>query len=69
MNEIPEIVVKVVPTEHHPTGLGQMGTPLVAPAIANAVAELAGVRLRETPMTPERVRKAEGKVMASQFRL
>jgi isoquinoline 1-oxidoreductase beta subunit len=60
MNEIPEIVVKVVPTENHPTGVGQMATPLVAPAIANAVAELAGVRLRETPMTPERVKRALG---------
>ena len=60
MNEIPEIVVKVVPTENHPTGLGQMATPLVAPAIANAVAELAGVRLRETPMTAQRVKKALG---------
>jgi hypothetical protein len=43
-----------------------MATPLVAPAIANAVAELAGVRLCETPMTRS-VRKAGGKVMASQF--
>ena len=60
MNEIPEIVVKVVPTDNHPTGVGQMATPLVAPAIANAVAELAGVRLRETPMTPLRVKKALG---------
>ena len=60
MNEIPEITVKVVPTENHPTGVGQMATPLVAPAIANAVAELAGVRLRETPMTPDRVKKALG---------
>jgi len=60
MNEIPEIVVKVVPTDNHPTGVGQMATPLVAPAIANAVAELAGVRLRETPMTSERVKKALG---------
>jgi len=60
MNEIPEIVVKVVPTENHPTGVGQMATPLVAPAIANAVAELAGIRLRETPMTPDRVKKALG---------
>jgi isoquinoline 1-oxidoreductase beta subunit len=32
-----------------------MATPLVAPAIGNAVAELAGVRLRHTPMLPSRV--------------
>jgi isoquinoline 1-oxidoreductase subunit beta len=49
-----------VPTKNHPTGVGQMATRLVTPAIANAVAKLAGVRLRETPMTPERVRKALG---------
>jgi isoquinoline 1-oxidoreductase beta subunit len=35
-----------------------MATPLVAPAIANAVAELAGVRLRHTPMLPLRVSAA-----------
>jgi isoquinoline 1-oxidoreductase subunit beta len=60
MNEMPEIAVKVVSTDNHPTGVGQMATPLVAPAIANAVAELAGVRLRDTPMTPLRVKTALG---------
>ncbi|MGP0088825.1 MAG: molybdopterin cofactor-binding domain-containing protein [Xanthobacteraceae bacterium] len=60
MNEIPEIVIDVIATNNHPTGVGQMATPLVGPAIANAVAELTGVRLRETPMTPERVKKALG---------
>jgi isoquinoline 1-oxidoreductase subunit beta len=60
MNEIPEMVIEVVPTNNHPTGVGQMATPLVAPAIANAVAEMTGVRLRHTPMTPERVKQALG---------
>jgi isoquinoline 1-oxidoreductase beta subunit len=60
MNEIPQMFVEVVPTNNHPTGVGQMATPLVGPAIANAVAELTGVRLRETPMTPDRVKKALG---------
>ncbi|HEU5274688.1 MAG TPA: molybdopterin cofactor-binding domain-containing protein [Xanthobacteraceae bacterium] len=60
MNEIPETHIEVVPTDNHPTGVGQMATPLVGPAIANAIAELTGVRLRETPMTPERVKKALG---------
>jgi isoquinoline 1-oxidoreductase subunit beta len=32
-----------------------MGTPVVAPAVSNAFAELTGVRLRHTPMTPDRV--------------
>jgi len=60
MNEIPEMFIEVIPTDNHPTGVGQMATPLVAPAIANAVAELAGVRLRHTPMTPDRVKQALG---------
>jgi len=60
INEIPEMHIELVATNNHPTCVGQMATPLVAPAIANAVAELTGVRLRETPMTPDRVKKELG---------
>src|SRR5712692_2630483 len=60
LNEVPQMFIEVVATDNHPTGVGQMATPLVAPAIANAVAELTGVRLRETPMSPDRVKKALG---------
>src|SRR5215831_11555135 len=51
MSDIPQMHIEVIPTHNHPTGVGQMATPLMAPAIANAVARLTGVRLRETPMT------------------
>jgi CO/xanthine dehydrogenase Mo-binding subunit len=37
-----------------------MPVTVVAPAIGNAVARLTGVRVRETPMTAERVKKALG---------
>jgi len=60
MNDVPEIHVELIPTDDHPTGVGQMPVPLVAPAVNNAVARLTGVRLRESPMTPERVKKAIG---------
>jgi isoquinoline 1-oxidoreductase beta subunit len=60
MNEVPEMHIEVIPTDNHPTGAGQMATPLVAPAIASAIAELTGARLRHTPFTPERVKKALG---------
>jgi isoquinoline 1-oxidoreductase subunit beta len=60
LNEIPQMFIEVVATDNHPTGVGQMATPLVAPAIANAIAQLTGVRLRETPMTSDRVKKALG---------
>ena len=58
MNEVPEMFVGVVATPNHPTGVGQMATPLVVPAVAGAVAQLTGRRLRHSPFTPERVKAA-----------
>jgi isoquinoline 1-oxidoreductase subunit beta len=55
MNEVPEIHVELIQTDNHPTGAGQMSTPLIAPAVANAFFALTGVRLRHTPFTPDRV--------------
>jgi isoquinoline 1-oxidoreductase beta subunit len=60
MNEVPLMHIEVIQTDNHPTGAGQMATPLVAPAISNAMAQLTGVRLRHTPFTPDRVKKALG---------
>ncbi|MGZ3296243.1 MAG: molybdopterin cofactor-binding domain-containing protein, partial [Xanthobacteraceae bacterium] len=60
MKDVPSMHIEVIQTDNHPTGAGQMATPLVAPAIAGAVAELTGVRLRHTPFLPERVKKALG---------
>jgi isoquinoline 1-oxidoreductase beta subunit len=58
MNEVPEMHIEVITTDNHPTGAGQMATPLIAPAISSAVMQLTGVRLRHTPFTPDRVQKA-----------
>jgi isoquinoline 1-oxidoreductase beta subunit len=60
MNDVPDMHVEVITTDNHPTGAGQMATPLVAPAISNAVAQLTGVRLRHTPFVPDRIKKALG---------
>ena len=60
MKDVPAMHVEVIQTDNHPTGAGQMATPLVAPAIANAFAELTGLRLRRPPFTPERVKAALG---------
>jgi isoquinoline 1-oxidoreductase beta subunit len=60
MNEVPAMHIEVIATDNHPTGAGQMATPLIAPAISSAVMQLAGVRLRHTPFTPERVKAALG---------
>jgi isoquinoline 1-oxidoreductase subunit beta len=58
MADIPPIHTKIVATNNPPTSIGEVGVPAVAPAIANAVAQLTGKRLRNMPMTPERVKKA-----------
>jgi isoquinoline 1-oxidoreductase subunit beta len=58
MRDLPQLHIEILPTDNPPTGAGQMATPLMAPAINNAFAALTGRRLRETPMTPERVKKA-----------
>src|SRR5450759_5225376 len=58
MRDIPPLHIALMPTDNHPTGAGQMATPLVAPAIANAVFQLTGVRIRKTPMLAEQVKQA-----------
>jgi isoquinoline 1-oxidoreductase beta subunit len=55
MRDLPEVHIKLIPTRNHPTGAGQMATPLVPSAISNAVFQLTGARLRQQPMLPERV--------------
>ena len=60
MSDVPHIEIKVVSTDNKPTGGGEEGVPLVACAVGNAIATLTGVRLRELPFSPERVRGALG---------
>src|SRR6266852_306662 len=55
MSDMPEIYTRVIVTDNAPTGLGELGVPCVAPAIGNAVFKLTGKRLRQLPMSPERV--------------
>jgi isoquinoline 1-oxidoreductase beta subunit len=57
MSDVPPMDVKVISTDNKPTGIGEAGVPVVAPAIANAVAVLTGKRLRHLPMTPDRVKR------------
>jgi isoquinoline 1-oxidoreductase beta subunit len=60
MSDVPNIEVKVVSTDNAPTGAGEDGLPVLACAVGNAIASLTGVRLRELPFAPERVRGALG---------
>jgi len=60
MNEVPRMHIEVIQTDNPPTGVGQMASPLGAPAVGNAIAALTGTRLRHSPFTPERVKAALG---------
>ena len=46
---MPECSVHIVPSKEAPTGIGEPGTPPIAPAIANAVFVLSGKRLQRLP--------------------
>lgn len=48
-NEMPLVEVYTVPSTAEPTGVGEPGVPVMAPAMANAFAKLTGKRLRKLP--------------------
>ena len=52
------MIVKLMPPPNPPTGVGQMATPLVAPAAAAAVRASSRARFTHTPFLPERVSAA-----------
>ncbi|HQR11177.1 MAG TPA: molybdopterin-dependent oxidoreductase [Casimicrobiaceae bacterium] len=59
--EVPEILIDLVVRPNElPLGGGEASTTPVPAALANAVYDAAGIRLRTVPFTPERVRAASG---------
>ncbi|HEY1391958.1 MAG TPA: xanthine dehydrogenase family protein molybdopterin-binding subunit, partial [Methylibium sp.] len=50
LRETPVIETHILPSTLPPTGVGEPGTPPVAPALANAIFVLTGQRLRELPL-------------------
>ena len=51
INEMPAVEVHIVTSSQPPTGVGEPATPVVAPAVANAIAAATGKRLRVLPLT------------------
>ncbi|MGJ8596139.1 molybdopterin cofactor-binding domain-containing protein [Sulfitobacter sp.] len=58
MIDTPPIDIAFVPSTEVPVGLGEPGATPVAPAIANAIFNAVGARLRHLPMTPDAVLSA-----------
>jgi len=52
MSDAPEVEVHIVPSAEAPTGVGEPGTPPIAPAVANALAALTGRPVRSLPLAP-----------------
>ena len=50
IDECPQIETDIIPSSEHPEGVGEPGTPPVAPALANALFALTGQRLRSLPL-------------------
>ncbi|MEO1090790.1 MAG: molybdopterin cofactor-binding domain-containing protein, partial [Pseudomonadota bacterium] len=54
-DEVPEIDIHIAAVDAAPTGIGEVGTPMTAAAVANAFHAATGRRLRHMPFTPDRV--------------
>jgi nicotinate dehydrogenase subunit B len=58
-SEVPEIEVRLVgDSDHEPLGVGEAAHGPTAAAIANAVARALGIRIRDLPLTRERIMSA-----------
>ena len=59
INEMPRAIeVYIVPSTNAPSGVGEPGTPPIAPAVANAVRAATGIRLHTLPFDLTAARRA-----------
>ncbi|MGV2101168.1 molybdopterin cofactor-binding domain-containing protein [Rhizobium sp. 21-4511-3d] len=57
IHETPKIEVHIVPSSETPGGIGEVGTPGVAPSLFNAIFAATGKRLRSLPIDPGGLRR------------
>jgi isoquinoline 1-oxidoreductase subunit beta len=53
MNQMPPIEVVIVPSTEKPSGVGEPGTPVIAPALANAMLAMNGKPVRSLPLSAQ----------------
>lgn len=51
MADAPSIDVYPMPSQEHPTGIGELGLPGIAPAMGNAIFAETGKRVRRLPFS------------------
>jgi isoquinoline 1-oxidoreductase beta subunit len=56
MNQMPAIEVHILPSTNKPTGVGEPGTPVIAPALANALALANGKPVRSLPLAAQGIK-------------
>jgi isoquinoline 1-oxidoreductase beta subunit len=56
INQMPAIEVHILPSRNKPSGVGEPGTPVIAPALCNALALLNGTPTRVLPLSAQGVR-------------
>ncbi len=61
LGQTPEVVIEFIPSKYPPSGMGEPAVTPVAPAIANAIFNAVGVRLRKLPMKPSDLKAALSK--------
>ncbi len=58
MNEMPMMETHVVPSNEDPTGIGEISTVLITPALLNAIHDATGKRIRQLPFTADDLKAA-----------
>jgi len=58
LNEMPKVEVHIMPSTEAPGGIGEPGTPPIAPAVVNAIFAATGKRLRALPIDAAALKKA-----------
>ena len=53
IQEMPKVEVHIVASQEAPTGIGEVGTPAIAPAVANAIFAATKKRIRRLPISLE----------------
>ncbi len=56
MSQLPEVAISVIANGEHATGVGEPAVTVVAPALANAIFNACGARVRSLPITAEAVK-------------
>jgi isoquinoline 1-oxidoreductase beta subunit len=55
IHEMPVVDVHIVPSQAAPGGIGEVATPAIAPAVANAIFAATGRRIRRLPFSLEKL--------------